>query len=70
MPDLYNQHRAFGIGEHFCLGAYLARLEMRVVFEEAIPRMRKPKFSQPVEFVRDYFVNGIKSMNITFDPEV
>ena len=69
MPDLYNQHRAFGIGEHFCIGAHLARLEMRVMFEEIIPRLRNPKFAEPVQYVRDYFVNGIKSMKITFDPE-
>jgi cholest-4-en-3-one 26-monooxygenase len=68
MPDLANQHRAFGIGEHFCIGAHLARLEMRVMFEEIVPRLRNPRFAAPVQFVRDYFVNGIKSMPITFDP--
>ena len=70
MPDLYNQHRAFGIGEHFCIGSHLARLELRVMFEEIIPRLRNPKFAEPVEYVRDFFVNGIKNMKITFDPEV
>ncbi|TNF36637.1 MAG: cytochrome P450 [Gammaproteobacteria bacterium] len=69
MPDLHNQHRAFGVGEHYCIGAHLARLELRVMFEELIPRMRNPKFAEPVQYVRDYFVNGIKSMRITFDPE-
>ncbi len=69
MPDLANQHRAFGIGEHYCIGAHLARLELKVMFEEIIPRLRNPKFAEPVEFVRDYFVNGIKAMQITFDPE-
>ncbi|MGB1544430.1 MAG: cytochrome P450, partial [Spongiibacter marinus] len=70
MPDLYKEHRAFGIGQHFCLGSHLARLEMRVMFEEILPRLRNPKFAEPVQYVRDYFINGIRSMKITFDPEV
>ena len=69
MADLGNQHRAFGVGEHYCIGAHLARLELKVMFEELVPRMRNPKFAEPVEFVRDFFVNGIKAMPITFDPE-
>lgn len=70
MPDLYNQHRAFGIGQHFCLGTHLARLELRIIMEEVIPRMRNPKFAGEVKYTRSNFVNGIKSMPITFDPEV
>ena len=70
MPDIHNQHRAFGVGEHFCIGAHLARLELKVMFEELIPRMRNPKFAAPVQYVKDFFVNGIKAMEITFDPEV
>ncbi len=69
MPDLYKEHRAFGIGQHFCLGSHLARLEMHVMFEEILPRLRNPTFAAPVQYVRDYFVNGIKSMPIKFDPE-
>jgi cholest-4-en-3-one 26-monooxygenase len=68
-PELTSQHRAFGNGEHFCIGAHMSRLEMQVMFEELIPRLKNPKFAAPVEFVRDYFVNSIKSMHITFDPE-
>jgi cytochrome P450 len=70
MPDLYNQHRAFGIGQHFCLGTHLARLEMRVMFEEIIPRLRNPKLVGEVAYTRSQLVNGIKRMHITFDPEV
>lgn len=69
MPDLYNQHRAFGIGQHFCLGSHLARLELRVIMEEVIPRLRNPKLAGPVEYTRSALVNGIKRMPITFDPE-
>ena len=70
MPDMYNQHRAFGIGQHFCLGTHLARLEMRVMFEEIIPRMRNPKLVGDIAYTRSNLVNGIKRMHITFDPEV
>lgn len=69
-PELARDHRAFGIGAHFCLGAHLARMELQIMFEEIIPRLRNPQFAQPVKYVRDYFVNGIKEMQITFDPEV
>lgn len=69
MPDLYKEHRAFGFGTHFCLGSHLARLEMQVMFEEILPRLRNPRFAAPVQYVRDYFVNGIKEMRIEFDPE-
>ena len=70
MPNLYNEHRAFGIGQHFCLGTHLARLEMRVMFEEIIPRIRNPKLVGEVAYTRSNLVNGIKRMHITFDPEV
>jgi cholest-4-en-3-one 26-monooxygenase len=70
MPDLYNQHRAFGIGQHFCLGSHLARLELRVILEEVIPRLRNPKLAGKVEYTRSSLVNGIKRMPITFDREV
>ena len=66
-PDLANQHRAFGNGEHFCIGAHMSRLEIQVMFEELIPRLRNPRFAHPVQYVRDYFVNSIKAMPITFD---
>ena len=66
---LHREHRAFGNGEHFCLGAHLARLELQIMFKEILPRLRNPKFSKPVQYVRDNLVNGIKEMYITFDPE-
>jgi cytochrome P450 len=70
MPELYREHRAFGVGQHFCLGSHLARLELRVIFEELVPRLRNPQFAEPVKYFRDNFVNGIKEMKIRFDPEV
>ncbi len=65
--DVRNKHRAFGIGEHFCLGSHLARLELQVIFEEIIPRLRNPRLAQPVSWLRSNFINGIKEMHIEFD---
>lgn len=70
MPDLYNQLRSFGIGQHFCIGTHLARLELNIMFEEIIPRLRNPKFKNDPQFVRSFFVNAVKEMQISFDPEV
>ncbi|NRA02070.1 MAG: cytochrome P450 [Myxococcales bacterium] len=63
-----NEHLSFGIGEHFCLGANLARLELNAIFEEIIPRLRNPEFSGPVRRLRSNFINGVKEMRVRFDP--
>lgn len=65
-----NQHRAFGIGEHFCLGAHLARLELYAIFDEIITRLKKPKLVGEARRMRSNWVNGIKEMNIEFEPEL
>lgn len=69
MPDLYNQLRSFGIGQHFCIGTHLARQELRIMFQEIIPRLRNPKFNAEPQFVRSFFVNAMKSLPISFDVE-
>lgn len=69
LKAINREHRAFGIGEHFCLGMNLARLELRIMFEEMIPRLRNPKFAGEVTYMRSFFINTIKAMPITFDPE-
>ena len=70
MPDLYNQLRSFGIGQHFCIGSHLARLELRIMFEEIIPRLRNPRLAAPPRYVRSFFVNAMKELRISFDREV
>jgi cytochrome P450 len=69
MPDLYNQLRSFGIGQHFCIGSHLARLELKIMFEEIIPRLRNPRIKGEPKFVRSFFVNAMKEMHISFDPQ-
>jgi cytochrome P450 len=61
-----NDHVTFGKGSpHFCLGNTLARLELRVMFEELLPRLAGISLAGPVRRVRSNFVNGIKSLPVT-----
>ena len=64
-----NPHLGFGIGVHFCLGASLAVLEMRIMFEELFRRIPDLEICGPVTRLRSNFINGIKSMPMRFTPE-
>ena len=64
-----NEHLGFGIGAHFCLGAHLARLEIRIMFEELLARLPDIELDGPVERLRSGFLNGIKHMPVRFTPE-
>ena len=63
-----NDHLAFGIGPHFCLGANLARLEIRVMFEELLARLPDIELDGAPERLRSYFINGIKRMPVRYSP--
>ena len=69
MADLKNQHRTFGVGQHFCIGSHLARKELQIMFEEIVPRLRNPKLAQAPDNLVSNFIPGIRRMYITFDPE-
>lgn len=66
-----NNHISFGFGTHFCLGASLARIEMRVFFEEFLRRVESFRFTpgtEPVE-MPNAFVYGLRSahLDLTFE---
>jgi cytochrome P450 len=61
-----NEHLAFGMGHHFCLGANLARLEIQIMFEEIFRRLPDIELAGPVERLRSNFINGVKHMPVRF----
>ena len=61
-----NPHLAFGTGPHFCIGAMLARAQMRALFAELIRRWSRVDPAGPPERLRASFQNGIKHQPITF----
>lgn len=62
-------HQAFGGGgRHFCLGAGLARLELRVIVEELTRRLREPHLTGPAVRHSTCWVNGWDSIPIAFTP--
>jgi cytochrome P450 family 142 subfamily A polypeptide 1 len=64
-----NPHISFGMGAHFCLGASLARLEIRVMLEELLRRLPDLALADedaPVERTRSSFIRGIRSLPVVF----
>jgi cytochrome P450 len=63
-----NEHLAFSYGEHYCLGAHLARLELRVIFSELITQLPDMELNGPVERTQSTLAPGIKHMPVHFTP--
>ena len=59
-----NDHLTFGAGRHVCLGASLARLEVRVVFEELLKRVNTIEIVGQPDRLRSNFINGIKHLPV------
>ena len=61
-----NRHLAFGIGEHFCLGAHVARVELQIAYKHLLPRIETVELAGPVERLRSNLVGGIKHLPIRY----
>jgi len=61
-----NKHVAFGYGAHVCLGQHLGRMEMRVLWEELLPRLKSVELSGPARRTQANFVCGPKEVPIRF----
>jgi cholest-4-en-3-one 26-monooxygenase len=59
-----NRHLAFATGPHLCMGAHIARLELRVLFEELLQRTKNLELTGLVEYARDSYVRGVKRLGV------
>lgn len=55
-----NPHLGFGVGEHFCLGAHLARLDLKVFWRQFVERVEAFELAGPIELLHSSFVGGPK----------
>jgi cytochrome P450 len=61
-----NQQIAFGFGGHVCLGQHLARMEMRILMEELLPRLKSIELAGEPARVEASFVGGLKRLPVRF----
>ncbi len=62
-----NKHLAFGYGAHLCLGQHLAKMEMRILWEELLPRLKSVELAGEPAMSQSVFVNGPKRLPIRFE---
>src|SRR5207244_133116 len=62
-----NKHLAFGFGVHYCLGAMLARMEIKALLSELLPRLRSIELAGEPAEMQTLFVGGLKRLPIPYD---
>ncbi|WP_368680243.1 cytochrome P450 (plasmid) [Rhodococcus opacus] len=72
-PDIFNidrrpnKHIAFGYGPHMCLGQHLAKLELRIMFEELLPKINKIDVVGDLKVIQTNFVGGLKNAPVAIE---
>jgi cytochrome P450 len=61
-----NPHLVFGYGPHFCLGAHLARTQMRALFDEVLARTSSLRYAGQPSYLRSNFQRGVKRLPISW----
>ena len=61
-----NRHLGFGIGEHFCVGSHLARLEIEIAYKHLLPRIEEIELAGPVSRLHSALVGGVKHLPIRY----
>jgi cytochrome P450 len=61
-----NKHLAFGFGAHYCLGAQLAKMEIRALLTELVPRLLSAELAGAPELTSTLFVGGLKHLPLTY----
>ena len=62
------EHLAFGIGQHFCIGSQLARMQIRVMYDEILSRFPDMHACGSYSYLRSNHLSGLKSMPVVFTP--
>lgn len=62
-----NRHLAFGFGAHYCLGAVLARMEIRALLTELLPRLRSVSLAGTPQLSESVFVSGLKHLPLSYE---
>jgi len=61
-----NHHLGFGVGEHFCLGSHVARLELAIAYKHLLPRIEEIEVAGPIERLHSGLVGGVKRLPIRY----
>jgi cytochrome P450 len=62
------EHLAFGIGQHFCIGSQVARLQIRILYEELLAKLPDMRTTGEYRYLRSNHLSCLKSMPAVFSP--